>query len=237
MHLSRKISVLRRCNSLHVDRFLDEESPRRAIRRYDGYVLPNGNELHVGYPKNRIGDSQHHSDLARSTNHARAYSQQSNSVNSDQLPVLRPASHGRPLSSHQFYGPLRPARSSLEPHQSNEPLTVGFQAQLDPVTGPATRGHGSVPSSFPSIPEQFVEATVSQVLQHRSAMDRLSQHKPGGVSERNAQSSSKREVSRIETPLDIQPDPRNSKRGSSARRSQKQRPKNDEKENCPPKES
>ena len=156
---------------------MHETSAELAIRRFDGYRLPSGRLLVANYPENKRGRSNSYSSQSQRDfmNNSSSYP---TSRDSDSRPVSRRPSLRNSVSYRQFNGPLKStASSSMVQSPSRSPLTIGFQSQLRPTQHAFETGKVLI-ETVQTIPAKQLQSSISEVLQHQSALNRMGQQVP-----------------------------------------------------------
>jgi hypothetical protein len=157
---------------------MDESSAELAIRRFNNHRLPSGRTLVVNYPQGRRDRSNSHSSQSQ-RGFAGNFSNYPPPRDNDSRPGYRRYSlRNNSISYRQFNNPAKStASSSIAQSPPRSPLTIGFQSQLGPVQHSFVTGQGSI-ESMQFIPAKQLQSSISEVLQHESALNRICQQMP-----------------------------------------------------------
>jgi hypothetical protein len=132
----------------------------------------------VNYPQGRRDRSNSHSSQSQ-RGFAGNFSNYPPPRDIDSRPGYRcPSPRHNSISYRQFHNPAKStASSSIVQSPPRSPLTIGFQSQLRPVQHSFATRQGSI-ESMQSIPAKQLKSSISEVLQHESALNRICQQMP-----------------------------------------------------------
>ena len=156
---------------------MEERSVERAINRYDRHRLPSGQILVVKIPEKKVRwDSYSRQNQRGFRGNASDYPTCRDS--DPNLVSFHPSIRNNTMSYRQFIGTVRStANSSMVQSPPRSLPAVDVQTQFQP------RGYACATSKVPietaqPIPVKHWQSSITEVLQHQSALNRFDQQAP-----------------------------------------------------------